>query len=57
MPRRGRRRGKGWGGAGIAHDPFENECHRCGTDIEDWGDACKVRGRWIHKRCHGGGDE
>ena len=45
----------GYGGAGLAHSSMENECPRCGTDIEDWGDACKVNGRWIHKRCHGGG--
>ena len=58
MPRRGRRGGgRGYGGAGLARSTFENECHRCGEDIEDWGDAMKHRGRWIHKRCYGGGDE
>lgn len=47
----------GYGGAGIAHSSGENECHRCGNDIEDWGHATKVHGRWIHKTCYGGGDE
>ena len=44
-------------GAGLASSSMENECPRCGGDIEDWGDATKVRGRWIHKTCAGGGDE
>ena len=42
---------------GFASSPMENDCPRCGEDIQDWGDACKVNGRWIHKACHGGGDE
>lgn len=46
-----------YGGAGLAASSMENECPRCGDEIEDWGDATKVKGRWIHKRCHGGGDE
>ncbi|GEB16702.1 hypothetical protein NSI01_50170 [Pimelobacter simplex] len=52
-----RRRGRGYGGAGLARSSGENECPRCGDDIEDWGDACKVNGRWIHKTCHGGADD
>lgn len=35
----------------------ENECPRCGEDIESWSEACKVNDRWIHKRCHGGADD
>lgn len=53
----GRRRDT-YHGSGLASSSMENECPRCGDDIEDWRDATKVKGRWIHKRCHGdGGDE
>lgn len=45
---------KGYGGNGLASSPMENDCPRCHTDIEDWRDATKVKGRWIHKRCASG---
>lgn len=44
-------------GSGLASHSQANDCVRCGEDIEDWGDATKVKGRWIHKRCAGGGDD
>lgn len=48
----------GYGGAGLAHSTFENECPRCGEDIQDWRDATKTgRGKWIHKRCASGADD
>lgn len=53
---RGRRR-TGYHGSGLASSSMENECPRCGNDIQDWRQATKVKGRWIHKTCAGGGDE
>lgn len=48
---------KSYDGAGLAASSMSNECPRCGDDIEDWRTAAKVKGRWVHKRCVGGGDE
>lgn len=42
---------------GLAAYSGQNECHRCGEDIEDWRQATKGKGRWIHKVCAGGGDD
>lgn len=48
----------GYGGAGLAKHSYENECPRCGNDIENWADATKTsRGKWIHKSCASGADE
>lgn len=44
-------------GAGLASSSMESECPRCGDDIEHWREAAMVKGRWVHKRCVGGGDE
>lgn len=56
MPR-GRGGGRGYGGAGLASWSGENECPKCGKDIENWRDAAKIRGRWIHKKCAPGADD
>lgn len=48
---------KDYGGRGLASYSSQNECPRCGEDIKDWRDAAKVRGRWVHKTCAGGGDD
>lgn len=37
--------------------PYANECHRCGEDMKHTRDMVKVRGRWIHRWCAGGGDD
>ena len=47
---RGRRNGR------IAA-PLVNECHRCGEDMKHTSDMAKVRGRWVHRWCAGGGDD
>lgn len=48
----------GYGGAGLARSSFENECHRCGNDIEDWGQAAKTsKGKWVHRTCMAGADD
>lgn len=46
-----------YNGAGLASHSQANDCHRCGHDIEDWGQATKVKGRWIHKVCASGADD
>jgi hypothetical protein len=56
MRRRGR--GRGYGGAGVALYSGENECPRCGRDIEDWSAAAKTsKGAWVHKTCMAGADD
>lgn len=56
MRRRGR--GRGYGGAGLAQSSVENECPRCGRDIESWHDAAKTsKGAWVHKSCMAGADD
>lgn len=59
MSRSRPRRGKGYGGAGLADSSYANECHRCGLDIENTADMAKTsRGKWVHKHCMAGaGDE
>lgn len=52
-----RRIGRPGRGPGLASYSGQNECHRCGHDIEDWRHATKVKGRWIHKSCASGADE
>ena len=42
---------------GLASSPMESECHRCGFDIEDWRQAAKVNGRWVHKGCMSGASD
>lgn len=51
------RGGRGYGGAGLGAYSGQFECPRCGEEIRSWNDACKVKGRWIHKACHGGADD
>lgn len=46
-----------YGGAGLASHSGVNECSRCGLDIEDWTQATKANGRWIHKSCRSGADD
>ena len=41
----------------LASHSGANECHRCGKDIENTRDMAKVKGRFIHKTCAGGGDD
>jgi hypothetical protein len=58
VKRRGRAQGRGYGGAGLARYSGENECPRCGRDIEDWSDAAKTsKGAWVHKSCMAGADD
>lgn len=53
-----RRRGRGYGGAGLATSSYENECHRCGNDIVRQSDKRRTsKGKWVHKWCMAGADD
>ena len=42
----------------VASHSYENECPRCGRDMEHTSDMRRtVRGVWVHRWCMGGGDD
>lgn len=41
----------------MASGPFDGLCPRCDLRINDYKDAVKRHGVWIHKGCAPGGDD
>jgi len=44
-------------GPGYASSPMENECRRCGRDVERKSDWRPSRGGWICRWCVSGADD